>query len=340
MLEFERDLIPIFRDKFGFFGYDQEVEILRVREDRNKCAHPSFYSDGVPYKPNAELARLHIVNAIEIVLSQQPRQGKFATEQFINVISDRYFPEDPEDILARLKSLGLERARESLIISLIDEICFSLAEEKPPLRGSINGFRAVEAIVSIHPDIAAPRLRSNIVKLVNSGDPKAFECSCVLVCRNPDVAETLDDGIRSAIRAWVPKQTTLRGGVLARAVRISWLKEIAIQESEHITREDLKGVAIPLPDEILSAFARRYAQSSNWNEANENYQSFISPYLNRLREKEIRLICNSAITGEGDLLGSHGFKEFIRRLHAESPAPGIEAIIADCGITPDGKIIH
>lgn len=339
MLEFERDLIPLFKREFDFFSSNEVVEILRIRDDRNKCAHPSFFAAGVPYRPTAELARTHIVNAVQLVLSQRPRQGKYAIKALVSAISDRYFPDSPNDIQSRLKSTGLDRAREPLVSGLIDELCFALPDKGHVLHVSVAAMRAVEAVVAMYPQVAPLRLKKNIVKLINSGDPGSFECACILTCRNPDVAESLDEGIRSAVRSWVPKQDKMLGAVVARAVKISWLRQIAIKESERVTAEHLSGLLFEIPIEIISVFASRYARSKNWNEANENYQSLIAPHVSRLRQQEIEVICKAAYAGDGDLVGSHGFNELVSRLVRESTLRDVEAIINSCGIAADGKRI-
>ena len=76
LLKFERGLLELFKDKFEFSGVNEFNDLSRLREDRNRCAHPSFLKTDVPFTPSAEQARLHIRNAIVHVCSQEPKQGK------------------------------------------------------------------------------------------------------------------------------------------------------------------------------------------------------------------------------------------------------------------------
>ena len=57
-------------------------QLERLREDRNLCAHPNFYTEENLFEPSVEMVRLHLVNAIDMVLSQAPLQGKAIFEQF------------------------------------------------------------------------------------------------------------------------------------------------------------------------------------------------------------------------------------------------------------------
>jgi hypothetical protein len=49
-LEFERELLSTCRDKLEFFDQQQIVDLERLREDRHRCAHPSFQRIGEPYR--------------------------------------------------------------------------------------------------------------------------------------------------------------------------------------------------------------------------------------------------------------------------------------------------
>src|SRR6185437_14668082 len=83
-LDFERTLIDVTQSKFEFFEPQQLLELRRLREDRNRCAHPSYQRLDTPYRPSAELARLHLRNAVAFVLSQPPVQGKAAINALIS----------------------------------------------------------------------------------------------------------------------------------------------------------------------------------------------------------------------------------------------------------------
>ena len=41
-LEFERNVIGLADQKFGFFEPNQVTDLERLREDRNRCAHPTY----------------------------------------------------------------------------------------------------------------------------------------------------------------------------------------------------------------------------------------------------------------------------------------------------------
>jgi hypothetical protein len=57
-LEFERSIIDQTHAKFEFFEHQQLIDLQRLREDRNRCAHPTYQRQDAHYQPSAELARL------------------------------------------------------------------------------------------------------------------------------------------------------------------------------------------------------------------------------------------------------------------------------------------
>lgn len=48
----------------------------RLHEDRHLCAHPAFSAEAQLFEPSPELVRLHLVNVVDLVLAQEPLQGK------------------------------------------------------------------------------------------------------------------------------------------------------------------------------------------------------------------------------------------------------------------------
>jgi hypothetical protein len=107
LLEIEHGMLDAANDKFGFFDAHQLIELNRLRNDRQRCAHPTYQGSEQPYTPTAELARAHLVHAVKYVLALPPVQGKAATDAILAQVASKYFPLDPEAAKARLKTVGL-----------------------------------------------------------------------------------------------------------------------------------------------------------------------------------------------------------------------------------------
>ena len=53
-LGFERDILSTCKDRLQLFDQHQFADLDRLREDRHRCAHPSFQRAGLPYRPSDE----------------------------------------------------------------------------------------------------------------------------------------------------------------------------------------------------------------------------------------------------------------------------------------------
>src|SRR5579871_6047690 len=102
-LKFERELLAKATDDFEFFSPIEQSSLVRLQEDRHRCAHPSFLVPGEVYTPTPELARSHLRHAIEFVLKHPPVQGKAALNRVLTEISSEYFPKKKEDAIQLLQ---------------------------------------------------------------------------------------------------------------------------------------------------------------------------------------------------------------------------------------------
>jgi hypothetical protein len=126
ILEIERDIVDVANDKFGFFEGQQVLDLTRLRDDRNRCAHPTYQGSDQPYSPSAELARAHLVHAVSHVLAVPPVQGKAATTHIIWLVESNFFPTDVDQAKVQLRFGGLERPKESLVRAVTDQLVTSL----------------------------------------------------------------------------------------------------------------------------------------------------------------------------------------------------------------------
>jgi hypothetical protein len=75
------------------------THLERLREDRHLCAHPAFSAEVDLFAPSPELVRLHLVNAVDLVLSQEPLQGKAIFDLYDVDVQSSGFPTSHERIL-------------------------------------------------------------------------------------------------------------------------------------------------------------------------------------------------------------------------------------------------
>lgn len=320
LLNFERELIEHFRDDFEFFGVNEFDDLSRLRSDRNRCAHPTFLKTEVPYEPSAEQARLHIRNALTLVLIQEPRQGKAALSEFQAIILSKYFPDDTKGAIARLEAAGIKSGRDALIRAIVDDIIFGLATSNHPYFGKMSPYIALDAIIEINRSVSLPRAVLDVDKLLLRTEDISIEVGSVFSLRNDDIANEVSSASRLAIAAWLSKTDY---NFVASAVRIGltipWLVKAAEIRLQQLTAKDLGGLRKNLSPIILQRAAELYANARNWDDANSLAENCAIPLADRFQDTNIDYIFNEARNGKADLIGSHGFREFIKKLYQENP---------------------
>ncbi|ARA81796.1 hypothetical protein C4C37_19390 [Pseudomonas amygdali pv. lachrymans] len=118
-LAFEKDLPLMAKDKFEFISHLEYLDLVRLVEDRNRCAHPSHVSDNQVFVASAELSRLHIHNAVKSILSKPAAQGKAALERVLNDLESKFFPSNLDDVVTLFEAGPLRRCRSALMSNLL-----------------------------------------------------------------------------------------------------------------------------------------------------------------------------------------------------------------------------
>jgi len=77
--QFENDLLDKCRDCFELINGRDHLVLSRLKHDRNSCAHPAFVAPDQVFTPTAELARSHLVAAVDTVL-EQAALGQYGTD--------------------------------------------------------------------------------------------------------------------------------------------------------------------------------------------------------------------------------------------------------------------
>jgi hypothetical protein len=76
----------------------QKLQLERLREDRNLCAHPSLRPMGELFDPQPEYARAHLAAALDGVLVHPASQGRKIVETFADHVRDPGFIGEPVHI--------------------------------------------------------------------------------------------------------------------------------------------------------------------------------------------------------------------------------------------------
>jgi hypothetical protein len=320
LLNFERQLIEKFKDEFEFFGVNEYDDLKRLRDDRNRCAHPTFLKSDLPYAPTAELARMHIRNSLSFVLSQDPKQGKAALSEIQSVVLSSYFPTEIEEAKTRLRSTGLGSARESLIRAAVDDLIYGIVTDGHPYFRRVSPYVALDAIIEINRPVALPRALAATNKLLVRSEDSVVDAAAVIVLRNREVGESVDVSSRGVMQQWIEKtQVPSLPNAVRRALGLPWLSEAALKRLNTFSAEHISKMTGELPRQVLRRAAEIYVTARSWETANRLAEQCAIPFADRFNLHDLDFIFDEARNGKADLEGSGGFTKFLRALYSESP---------------------
>lgn len=206
-LQIENDLLDEAKTKFELLTPIEYDDLVRLQNDRHRCAHPSLNSLEEPYQPSAEAVRLHLRNAVMHMLSRPPLQGKEAYAALWREVTSEFFSTKLDDAVARLR-LRLVQARETVVRQVLVELTKKLLEPLDATSsarfpaGTISHPRprtALMAIVELRRDDAHRLFREKLPKLADVNEvalPRLVE-----FCRHaPIVQDHLDEPTRNLLR--------------------------------------------------------------------------------------------------------------------------------------------
>jgi hypothetical protein len=326
-LDLEREIVHLANDKFGFFEGMEVVELGRLHDDRNRCAHPTYQGTEQPYAPSAELARTHLVHAVRYVLSQAPVQGKAATAQIIKLVESAYFPMDVEKANTQLRSGGLDRARESFVNAVIDKLVLGYIEGEPTLKARPQTLVAIRAMSELYPDLCEPRIRRSLNALgrrVEDSQLMYFFGFLEYYWRTWEFLERDNrDRLTEVLRR---SSDELAQHAIPIAIEIIDLQSTCEERLKRLPLKELSFVAQRTKHSaVIDAGVNLYCSSKSWDSANANYK-VIEPVIDQLTPEQIRRILVARVKELADLPGAHSFSAFCRHVYKNERLPRSEIL--------------
>lgn len=315
-LDLEREIVDICDTKFGFFEGMEVTDLNRLHDDRNRCAHPTYQGMENPYSPSGELARAHLVHAIRHVVSQVPVQGRAATAQVLNVVASQYFPIELDKAKIQLKSLGLDRARESLIRSVIDHLAYGYIEGRPELKGRRQTLSAICALSEMHPDLCGVRIRNAL----NGMGRKVGDADLLyffgMLRHYGRTWEMLEEDNRNRVMEVVRQcADNVAEHVLPIALRVKDMEAVSRERIAKLPVGILRNLAQQSKHSVVvEACINLYCSSNSFETANSNYQP-LECVVDELTQDQVRRILKARVVEHADLPGAYSFGAFCRHIY-------------------------
>lgn len=320
-LEFERELIQICKQDLQFFDQQQIIDLQRLREDRHRCAHPSFHQIGEPYRPSAEQARLHLTNAVSHVLAQPPVQGKAQLSRLLGLISSNYFPQDHAQAVTQLRASALARPSDALIHGFVDMAIFEYFKTDSPLYWKPQARTAINAIIEMYRTQAEPRVAKQLNRVFQDASDAELPAAAALATGISSYWSLLLQPARDKLKQFIqntPNHLVLPG--LTTLAMTAELAPIVKEKINTLTADELAtainsfGLKAPAKERVLQLIS----QVRSYNSANERLNQLFLPIFEEFNKEEFVRLIRFPKTDNADLIGANAFTIVLKRLQQSS----------------------
>lgn len=278
------------------------THLVRLREDRHLCAHPAFSAEADLFEPSHELVRLHLVNAVELVLSQEPLQGKAIFDLYDVDVQSPGFPTAHERILDYVEQRYLARVRAQNVRNFGTVLAKSLLKGMPAQWEAFH-HKIIVSLVAIRDrgGHAWPDVSMVIIRLIDNLEPDNRHRAIALIAAFPDLWNLLQEPTRTALQETIENvvPATITDYRILTAVAIPQFREGLLALISGLTQQQLADAITfqPLAD-LWPKAIEHYKASGSFRGSEANFNALITPFAGRLSQQKLDQLLD-AIIGNG-----------------------------------------
>ncbi|QSX31188.1 hypothetical protein JYB88_06000 [Shewanella cyperi] len=292
-LKFEREILSVCRDKLELISPVEFIDLDRLQEDRNRCAHPSMTADGEVFNPSAELARMHIRSAVEHLLQYPPAQGKYALDSLTSEVESEYFPTDIKKAVVAFESSPLKKARDSLIRNFTIVLLKKLINDAKDYKEIYRVSTALNAIGVIHRDTYRNTLSDKLSSIVRSLEAENLDRVIPLINHVEDSWSHFGADVRQKFQSYVENLPTEKLDDIDVFLSINDLKEFAEKRLRKATRAELdEPLYFIVPLQVSERIIELYSESRSFDQAN-SFASTVIRYAGDYSKEQIQKVINA-----------------------------------------------
>ena len=301
---------------FEFINTVEHKELLRVYEDRNKCAHVSVTDPDDVYEPTAELARNHMRSAVHHLLRHEAVQGKAALEQIMKTVQSLYFPTDDEKAYTVLSGSLLRRPKTSLVRNFI--IClFKEFLSITDLGAQQRYAAAMNAVRKLHASVWSETCTEKLMHVVATTPDALLSNAIILLTLVDDVHQYFTAATKIKIGNLV------EGSSSDQLVPMLWfalhVPDFAQNATSRLDRTNSDELAQLIAFDANAVFVdhalQLYQSSGSWNTANSRGTQLILPLLSTFDATQLERLIRIA-GANGEVRDSHTYSDIKRKVIA------------------------
>jgi len=332
-LKFEREILVVARDKLELISHIEFMDLERLQQDRNRCAHPSMTADGEIFNPSAELSRVHIRNSIEYLLQFPPSQGKNALEKLISDVNSEYFPTNTDKAFIALQNSPLFKARKSLVRNFIIVLLKRILKETIDYKERLRITSALKAVEKLHKEIYDSTVQEKVSPLIRLLEDKELGKLTPILNYFPDYSGYFDEDVRHKISAYIQNlpsnmitdlETLLEHPEFGASAEIR-VNKISINEVQDV-------FFFVLPEKIADKIISLFLESRTFDQANTSAKT-IALHVDDYSEGQVYKIVTGA-AGNNQITGSFGIDTVLSALRKSKkiPVEDFDKLLIEVGI--------
>lgn len=317
LLAYERDLLKNVKDKFELFDDIVLIDLERIREDRNRCAHPLLHSDDLPYSPTPEQARNHLSIAVEKLISEQNVFGKAALVKIFELIKSPVFPMQYKDVRTVLDGSYLKSPKNSLLRNLIIALFKDSLEIPITVRSLYCNINTLKYICEKFRIIFEKTLLEKSNDIFDFTDQNHLFVLTKLLSIDKLVFDSISQDKRILINEYITTLPEDRLDDIGDILEIDPLKEYALKRIEKIDRNEAKNLVLFFtPEPVVDRLIELYITSPNFSTANE-FANILSRYVIDMNERQIQFLLDN-IMNNGQVKESNNLAALLRVIKKEA----------------------
>lgn len=314
---YEAGLLLKARRDFGFLNTQDVLYLERLKEDRNHCAHPSFYGDQGLFAPTSELVRMHIVHAVTLVLARPPIQGRVLIERFMTDLQSPAFPRNGDKLAHYMKDRYLDRVRPELVGNFGAVLVKAIVRPTAEQETLSDVFQtAVKAFARTRPDAWHANVVPNIPRLLEGLSAEQLPNLFRLLDAAPDLLPILDAGTLASLEALIDTMSerlrrappSLFGGekafmpnavevALFGGMMVPQLTDRLVAVFEQLPRVAANKVLEKHPDRrFLNHGYARLRTARDWRYAEALYQGYIAPLAGVMQAEDVPALLDTVMS--------------------------------------------
>jgi hypothetical protein len=302
-LEMERSILEMAQNDFELLTHHEYSELTRLREDRNRCAHPAMNTAEEAYQPSAELVRYHLASALTHLLVREPVQGKAALARLEAEVESPLFPTDIAAAVQVLRGGPLQRPKEVLVRNFFVVLAKGIlrgprATEKKYVHRALA---AIAAAVQMHPAVMYQVYSTEVPRILSGLNDLELLRVLRMGVALPAIWDHMPDSVRTKLeRAIAVLKITIGPGMFLDAARTPSLRAEVEARVAALDRDDLlalfrEDAAVASALRPLVARAIEMLISSNsFEETNSLISTILLRCLAVLTESDFERIARAA----------------------------------------------